>query len=206
MSTGSPFPVPWYLVPLNVLCLVALAVLIGTSRRIKQVNAVRRAMGFRGNLPILDKRFCPRLDVSCLPAEVDVVCPPNIIPCGPILQASSKPLDEVDPQLASWLGSRRQTVLVVLGSHIIMDETQWRELYGGIARFLDDRQDLQVLWKAKCEDWGKQDLTDSTKGRYGDRLRIVDWLEPDPVALLRTGRISCSVHHGGSNSYHEALA
>ena len=41
---------------------------------------------------------------------------------------------------------------------------------------------------------------------YGDRIVLVDWLKPDPIAILRTGCVVCFVHHSGSNSYHEARA
>jgi hypothetical protein len=40
----------------------------------------------------------------------------------------------------------------------------------------------------------------------GNRLRVTSYLQADPVSLLRTGKLICVVHHGGSNSYHEALA
>jgi hypothetical protein len=32
------------------------------------------------------------------------------------------------------------------------------------------------------------------------------WLAVDPVSLLETGDVVVSVHHGGSNCYHEAIA
>jgi hypothetical protein len=38
-----------------------------------------------------------------------------------------------------------------------------------------------------------------------DRVRVVGWLEAEPAAVLTTGRVVCSVHHGGANSYYEAV-
>ena len=37
------------------------------------------------------------------------------------------------------------------------------------------------------------------------RLRLEKWLKPDPAALLETGNIVLSVHHGGANCFHEAI-
>lgn len=42
--------------------------------------------------------------------------------------------------------------------------------------------------------------------RSSGRIRIAEWLSVDPLAILETGLIACSVHHGGSNSFHEALS
>lgn len=38
------------------------------------------------------------------------------------------------------------------------------------------------------------------------RVRVVEWLSVDPSAILEAGLVVCSVHHGGSNSFHEALS
>jgi hypothetical protein len=36
------------------------------------------------------------------------------------------------------------------------------------------------------------------------RVRVVDWLTLDPLALLMEGNVMCSVHHGGANSFFES--
>lgn len=73
-------------------------------------------------------------------------------------------------------------------------------------------KDLQVLWKLKQTtpgfSWGgeweavrKAVLAEVE----ADRVRIVGWVQADPCAVLQSGHIVCSVHHGGANSHHEAL-
>jgi len=37
------------------------------------------------------------------------------------------------------------------------------------------------------------------------RIRIERWLTVEPAALVESGHIVCSVHHGGANSYFEAV-
>ncbi|KAH6679088.1 hypothetical protein B0J14DRAFT_290540 [Halenospora varia] len=39
-----------------------------------------------------------------------------------------------------------------------------------------------------------------------DKVRVLEWISVDPLTILNTGHIVCSVHHGGSNSFHEALS
>lgn len=46
----------------------------------------------------------------------------------------------------------------------------------------------------------------SIEERVIGRFRLENWLNADPAALLEIGHIILSVHHGGSNCYHEAVA
>jgi hydrogenase maturation factor len=36
-------------------------------------------------------------------------------------------------------------------------------------------------------------------------VRVVDWLEAEPMAVLESGVVVCAVHHGGANSFLEAV-
>lgn len=66
---------------------------------------------------------------------------------------------------------------------------------------------VQIIWKIK------------KRGEYSDeflkrlqpyidegRVRVTKWLTADLYSILQTGDIIASVHHGGSNCYHEAIA
>jgi hypothetical protein len=68
---------------------------------------------------------------------------------------------------------------------------------------------VQVLWKLKTQTAKDQDDDTATKILQAEveagRVRIVSWLKADPSAILRSGSIVCSVHHGGANSYFEAV-
>jgi hypothetical protein len=37
------------------------------------------------------------------------------------------------------------------------------------------------------------------------RVRIVDWFEAEPMAVLESGTVVCAVHHGGANSFLETV-
>jgi hypothetical protein len=69
---------------------------------------------------------------------------------------------------------------------------------------------VQILWKLR-PDWDnetKEAGIDDTlsKETQSERVRIRGWLKAEPGAMLRSGLIVCSVHHGGADSYYEAEA
>ena len=46
----------------------------------------------------------------------------------------------------------------------------------------------------------------STLGpEWESHVRITDWLIAEPISILKSGGIVCSVNHGGANSYFEAV-
>ena len=156
---------------------------------------------------------------------------PNVTGCGPILLPES-PVSESDPQLQVWL-EQAPTILINLGSHIRMDDAMAHEFAKALRIVLDSKPNLQVLWKLKTSGGlaiqhekkfaAGTDPKSKFKGGFlggglaprtldpittdiaSGRVRITEWLSADPLGILQTGHIACSVHHGGSNSFHEAL-
>jgi hypothetical protein len=67
--------------------------------------------------------------------------------------------------------------------------------------------DFQILWKFnKMGEYPDDGLLPLKPYLDSDRMRMPNWLIADPSSLLETGDIVASVHHGGSNCYHEAIA
>ena len=113
--------------------------------------------------------------------------------------------------------------MINLGSIVRMDASMTREFATGLKIVLDEKRDLQVLWKIKksggltillpeksrkqsrLEDSEKDALRPIADEIASGRVRILEWLSVDPLSVLENGQILCSVHHGGSNSFHEAL-
>ncbi|GME30646.1 Sfi1 spindle body [Neofusicoccum parvum] len=159
-------------------------------------------------MPLFAPRVAPILCVSHRDADYPTTTPADVIPCGPILLPAAAPLRTVDVALAAWIERPgRATVLVVLGSHLRLDEPDARAVLAAAAALLRARPDVQVLWKLqRFTRFALPEVDGEGGGVFGDRLRVVGWLEADPVAVLRTGRVVAFVNHGGSNSYHEALA
>ena len=95
------------------------------------------------------------------------------------------------------------------------------EFAAALRVLLNSRPDVQVLWKLKkkggidirpsgiSELDGGVVTADSLKAVETEiksgSVRVEEWLSVDPVAVLQSGCVVCSVHHGGSNSFHEAL-
>ena len=199
--SGYPFPLPWYLLVPNALILLLIPIyILFFDQRYKALRKARASAGYTGLSPWFCPRDSPVLCVSTPGTDYPGIIPPDIVCCGPILQDSAL-LEQVDPELYTWV-SQRPTVLIVLGSLVRLSEEAAGHIYRSCQRLLEARKDVQVLWKLQKQD--EYELPGLAS--YGDRIMIVDWLKPDPIAIMRTGSVVCIVHHGGSNSYHEALA
>lgn len=142
--------------------------------------------------------------------ESDFPCPlpSNIVCCGPIILPSA-PLSTVDPDLETWLQAKR-TVLLSLGSFLRTSVEHAQELALGIRIFLDKNPTHQVLWKLKTEETRYESVLQAATKILSEhiestRMRIVKWLKAAPSEIVRSAHVVCSVHHGGSSSYFEAL-
>ena len=122
-------------------------------------------------------------------------------------------LQEVDPELYQFL-SKKPTILLALGSHVHTTEKMSLELSLGFKKVLEKRKDVQVLWKVRKPKSSKEkpdfDPMDSIQKILGDelnegRIRIVEWLNVDPISILSTEFISCFINHGGANSFLESV-
>lgn len=137
--------------------------------------------------------------------------PDHLVSCGPIV-LPAKPLKEADPGLAVWV-AKRPTVYINLGTHATYEEADARELAGALKMLLDaakkNGQELQVLWKLKkrgdYKGEGFSAVLEAIGSEWEENVRITDWLEAEPMSILESGSVICSVNHGGANSYFEAV-
>lgn len=209
-STGFPYPLPWGKIPENISCYLT-SKQCQSHPKVQALNQARYAHGIKPDplgsfTPFADgvPQITPSLPAVDLPMSN---IPSNVFDCGPILVASP-PIESSDPDLLAWL-KRAPTVLVSLGTHFEAYAETVREQAIGLRVLLEARPDIQVLWKLKREATSEksgQENLDSILGQFieSGRVRIESWLNADPVAILRSGHIACSVHHGGANSYFEA--
>lgn len=214
MASGFPFPLPWYYMIVNIFLMFRFLKARNTNPRLQALATHRAAMGLEGKIPCMFEGFgkpsAPILLPSTPAIDFDFYVPPHATGCGPILQPFP-PVMKSHPELDSWL-KQRPTVLVNLGSHIIFDEAFATQFAAGLRVLLDRRADVQVLWKLKTQ--GRSCTVMSAPGgaleiiakELADgRVRIEDWLPAQPSAILESGHVICMVHHGGANSYHEAI-
>ncbi|WWD22299.1 hypothetical protein CI109_106790 [Kwoniella shandongensis] len=211
VATGYPIVMPWYLYPASIFVTIFPLIWLNLfDKPYKAFIKARSGAGYTGPMPFLvdstADRFTKKvLCMSTAEAEIPAIYPDTVVCCGPILPIY-RTFKAVDPQLFDQLKSAGAThesvVLISLGSHHRTTKQFAQNMLTAIRVLLDKRKDVQVLWRLKR--WGGYDLegVDEVK----DRLIVVDWLEAEPVSILASGLVGCYVHHGGSNSYHEALA
>jgi hypothetical protein len=113
------------------------------------------------------------------------------------------PMDQ-DPELAAWL-TQAPTVLINLGSTVDYSADSARELLRAIKTLLENSK-VQVLWKFnKRGEYSNDIFLEVSKEIKDGRLRVEKWLGIEPAAMMETGNIVASVHHGGANCFFEAV-
>ncbi|KAK2595358.1 hypothetical protein QQS21_006894 [Conoideocrella luteorostrata] len=221
LFSGFEYPVPWYLIPLNIFFVLFTGYCFKTDRNIKSVQAhLKTSVEAVLRTPVdllFDRPAKLKVFVGSLP-ELDypLVVPQHVIPCGPILR-NPRPVEDDDPELAKWLANG-PTIYINLGSICRISEDKACEIAQAIRTVLRTvpsapvSSPLQVLWKLqklgsyKVREPGCR-IFDILADEFKlDLVRVYSWLTPQPYALLRTGHITCSVHHGGANSYFEAVS
>ncbi|KAF5382861.1 hypothetical protein D9757_007252 [Collybiopsis confluens] len=205
LSSGFDYPLPWSKVPSNVYINLQLIAGIKMSPMVKKANKLRRVYN-KSEKPIL---FDPRVQYLC-PSTPDLdfplSIPSNITLCGPLVMPTA-PIELVDPSLATWL-DQAPTILVNLGSHVTFDSSAIHELVGGFRMLLKHHPTIQILWKLLPEGDVRdtfEECAEMDQNIHG-RLRAVQWLHSEPFAVLQHPNVICSVHHGGANSFFEAVS
>lgn len=156
---------------------------------------------FQDDIPYI----CP------MSGDVDITLPfeyqtPDIHAVGPIV-ISTTPAVQQDSELAAWV-SKAPTVMINLGTVQRYTEESARAFAEAISDVLN-KTDVQVLWKLKKHPqkaFDDQFLAPLQNHIASGRVRVESWIAIDPAALLETGHIVLSVHHGGANLYFEAIA
>ena len=205
IATGFPFPLPWSNLPESLYCIFSAMSMLFFGPVIKALAAARKAHGIEGQLATFEgyvkdaPHICPSLPEIDLPLQI----PENAHFVGPILLAE-QPLSESDPELLKWL-QKAPTVLLNLGTHNECLPNKARELALGLRVLLDSRPDVQILWKFKAAKGTVNDIFPILGKEIKEgRVRVESWLKSDPPALLQSGCLVATVHHGGANSWFEA--
>lgn len=141
--------------------------------------------------------------------EVTGVRPANVIPIGPMC-LPCPPLESVDSDLDAWINSAGSEEMFIitfaLGTHAELDPARAEGLLKMFAGLLEENKNLRIYAKIMRKGGFELPLLADLQEEFGlDRLRVVEWVKTDPIVLLNTGKVGLVIHHGGSNSYHEAL-
>lgn len=214
LCSGYSYPLPWYLLLPNAYLGIRLGRLLSSCKEFKEVEEYRNRCGIPGPLPSMlventDKTpfVLPSMTYTDFPCHT----PEQFTLCGPILRPSA-PISQETPELARWV-SRRPTILITMGSHLRYNSDDRRQFAEGLRMLLDQIPRVQILWKMVREHEPGVPGDDKTDPALAclhsaietDSVRIEPWLYADPIAILESGLVVCMVHHGGANSYHEAI-
>ncbi|KAI1845887.1 hypothetical protein JX265_011218 [Neoarthrinium moseri] len=222
LASALPYPIPWYLVPLNIYFILYIVVYMTLFNPTKALAKYVRTHTGAELITLSRLNREPPPGVKYLVAnrpeiEFPVQIPAHVFPCGPIVRPAPT-ASEVDPDLASWL-AKGPTVYLNLGTQV--QTTEWdaleiaralKKLFTKAESHKDPRmRDLQVLWKLTKRGNYAVEPGSRVHGILGDfidqdRVRILPWLTPEPSAILAERNVLCSVHHGGANSFHEAAS
>ena len=210
MCSGFPFPLNWWQIPLNIYLYIRLIIRMMTSVNFKRMGALRKSLGLENTFAALRdpgvKYICPALP------EIDFlfsVIPEELLLCGPIVLPFD-PLEESDPGLVKWLDNG-PTVLINLGSHVVSNEKIAREVVGAFRILLDyharqESSKIQVLWKVKADEDVHKFIDENIGKEIKEgRVKVVAWLDAEPVSILQHPNVVCTVHHGGANSFYEGV-
>jgi hypothetical protein len=203
-----------HLIPANIYSLLRFLYSVTVAPALKEKRQYLKDNGILRPSDIMNiyKRDVPWITQSIPETDFPIsVLPPNVIPVGPIYISTELAADR-DPELAAWL-KKAPTVLINLGSSVTYDQTMGTEMARAIKEIIDT-SDVQVLWKfnkhrgGAGSRWNELETGEFKKLQEEikkGRLRMPKWISIDPAALLETGDVVLSVHHGGANCYNEAV-
>ncbi|OTA00036.1 GT1, glycosyltransferase family 1 [Trichoderma parareesei] len=218
LFSGFSYPVQWHQIPLNLFYAFSQVRAFKKDNQRKDVQSYLNAhCVIRTRADLIDNRpEDVKILVSSLP-ELDypLKVPAHIIPCGPVVRAYA-PLYQTNPKLAEWLANGH-TILVNMGALVKVSEAQAFEMAKALKTVIDrsdqhsEKKRVQILWKlqkkGKYSIYAPECILAHVLGKEFafDRVRVVDWIQPEPLSILQTGDVICSVHHGGAGSFNEAI-
>ncbi|VUC30699.1 unnamed protein product [Clonostachys rosea] len=203
--TGYQFPLSWKDLAANLYITIRLGYHLVNSPILAAKRAFLAEKGINNTIEIsFVIKDVPVLASTLKEANVPMeYYPPYLKFCGHVAM-SPTPAAEQNPEIVSWL-AQRPTILINLGSLFVYNQQRAQAMADALATLLAET-DFQVLWKfKKLGDYGDEVFAGLEKYIENGRIRIETWLETEPAALLETGHIVLSVHHGGANTYHEAI-
>ncbi|KAI0799053.1 hypothetical protein GGR55DRAFT_684348 [Xylaria sp. FL0064] len=202
-----PSPLPWQKIPENIYFTARFIYGVFNRPDFNGTKDKLEAHGIRNSLTVKRPDDRPWLSQNMVEASIPLdVVPPNVTSTGPII-FDAEPAIGQDPELVAWL-SRAPTVLVNLGSLFTYSEHHATTMALALEEVLAKTK-VQVLWKMSVsedvpEDFALPAIAKSLVDQ--GRLKVTKWLTVSPASILDTGHVVVSVHHGGANCYHEAIA
>ncbi|KAK6834996.1 hypothetical protein PG987_009690 [Apiospora arundinis] len=202
IGSDTPFPIPWLRIPENISLGLRYTYSVNILPRLRRSVSLLRKEGVYTLTPMRDGRapwIAPHISGATLPLDT---VPKGVVGTNSIILRTATAAQQ-DPEIADWL-QRAPTLLINMGSMYMYTEESASIMAQAIQVVLAQ---TKVLWKFSPNPGLSMDFRAPLEEYVAQgRLRISPWLTIDAIAMFETGQIVASVHHGGANSYHEALA
>jgi hypothetical protein len=209
LASGFPYPVPWSKIPANIWLNLRFIYSVLVTPELSEKKKYLESQGLAKPNDFYNIYSEHMTWITSSTPEIDfplAIVPDNVKSCGPIYLVPAS-AERQDPELASWL-AKAPTLLINLGSLTDYDEIRAVEMAKAVQVVLD-KTNVQVLWKFNKRIYsdGRDTFSADFLGplKHNPRLRLEKWISIDPAAMMETGNIVASVHHGGANCYHEAI-
>ncbi|KAH7313135.1 hypothetical protein BKA65DRAFT_542660 [Rhexocercosporidium sp. MPI-PUGE-AT-0058] len=165
-ATGFPYPLPWSKLLENIYCVCNGILMLLFQPDIKALMAARSAHGINTRLPVFELYVKNVLHICPSLPEIDL---PVKIPANAHfvgpIVLPAPSLSQSNPKLLLWL-QKGPTVLVLWKFRAAQDSEASRE--------------IEIILGAEIGQ---------------DKVRVVNWLEDNPLAILQSGCVNVAVHH-----------
>ncbi|WFD01273.1 hypothetical protein MYAM1_004035 [Malassezia yamatoensis] len=141
----------------------------------------------------------PPLSIASTPTVVDMALDRDML--------SMQSISQIDP-VKAWLDQahrdNKRVVYINMGSIFFYTRRDYDNMVQALLRLHDLFPDMQVLWKIPKLSAEAQPIPSADEAKLPLYIRRETWL-PSVEDVLRHPATAVCVHHGGGNSYNEAL-
>jgi hypothetical protein len=202
-ASSIPFPVPWHLIPMNLVLNLYLIFQIIASPYAKRLNAARNAAGLAGTaVAPMSEGTRVVIHASLPEVEYPHIPGPGTVFAGPIFERVP-PISSKDySELTRFLDGGR-TVLINLGSLFQYTEEEVNAMATAILMARERLQGsggFRVLWKLPKASSFSQVL-EQHFGLGSEDTFVWEWIDAPSLAVLQHPNLAASVHHGGASEH-----
>ncbi|KAI3622918.1 hypothetical protein GLX27_004093 [Malassezia furfur] len=150
-------------------------------------------------VPVTPSSMSPPLSIASTPTVVDMALDKDM--------STAQGIMRTDP-VKAWLDQAslngKRVVYINMGSIFFYSRRDYDNIVEALLRLHDLFPELQVLWKIPKLPFESQPIPSADESRLPLFIRREEWL-PSVEDVLQHPAVAVCVHHGGGNSFNEAL-
>lgn len=149
--------------------------------------------------PMTPLEASPPMSIASTPTVVDMSLDKEL--------SAAQALTRTDP-VKAWLDQAlvngKRVVYINMGSIFYYSRKDYDNIVQSLLRLRDLFPDVQVLWKVPKLPYSSQPIPTADEAKLPLYIRREEWI-PSVETVLEHPAVAVCVHHGGGNSYNEAL-